>query len=339
MIRRANDGRFRVSRPALLIVLMLTGVVSAWSLELKIASIAPENSPYGAALTQLAAEWEQISNGQVKVRIYHNGIAGGQADVLRKMRIGQIQGGVFTNTAISAVVPQVMSLSIPFLVRNDAELQYVLKGIRPLLDEKLKQQGLKGLAWAEVGWVRFFSKQELQTPEQLKSMRVAVPPDQQTFGEVFKLLGYRPVPIDIPETLSALNSGLVDVIWTSPLAVAGYQWFAVADHMLNLDIAPAVGCIVLSDRAWNRIPAKFRPEFEAAAGRAEAKIQDGLKSLEQNAINIMVKYGLKVTPAPPAIRKEWVSTFETHFNDIVGTIFDRPTFDLIEKELKKYRNQ
>ena len=327
-------------RHFIILLLIAFGVTAgASALEIKIASIAPENSPYGVALNQLAADWENISGGQVQVTIYHNGIAGDQADMLRKIRIGQIQGGVFTNTGISVIAPQVLSLSVPFLVRNDNEFSYVLKQITPLLDRALQDQGLRGLAWGEVGWVKFFSTQELRTPDDLKTMRVAVPPEQQAFGDAFKLLGYRPVPLDMPETLSALNSGLVDVIYTSPLIVAGYQWFGVAKYMLNLDIAPAAGCIVLSERAWNRVPQQFRSQFEAAAHRAAQKIQDGLITLEGGAVDLMKQYGLHITPVTPQIKREWQDTFEAHFNDIVGPVFDRPTFDIIEKELKKYRNQ
>jgi len=339
MLRTISDGitYFRHFIILLTVAFGVTAGVSA--LDIKIASIAPENSPYGVALNQLAADWENISGGQVQVTIYHNGIAGDQADMLRKIRIGQIQGGVFTNTGISVIAPQVLSLSVPFLVRNDAEFGYVLKRITPLLDKALTEQGLKGLAWGEVGWVKFFSTEVLRTPDDLKTMRVAVPPEQQAFGDAFKLLGYRPVPLDMPETLSALNSGLVDVIYTSPLIVAGYQWFGVAKYMLNLDIAPAAGCIVLSDRAWNRVPQQFRSQFEAAAQRAARKIQGGLISLETGAVDLMKKYGLQITPVTPQIRREWQNKFETHFNDIVGPVFDRPTFDIIEKELKQYRNQ
>jgi len=320
-----------------LLLTLLASVGLASALDIKLASIAPENSPYGVALNQMAAEWQKISNGRVRVLIYHNGIAGDQSDVLRKMRIGQLQGGVFTNTAIAALVPQVLSVSVPFLVRNDDEFRYVMKDLVPILDKRLESQGFTAIAWAEAGWVKFFSKDLLRTPDQLKRDRLAVPPEQQDLLATFKLLGYRPVPLDMPETLSALNSGLVDVIFTSPLIVAGYQWFSAARYMLNMNIAPAVGTIVLSTRAWNQIPQQYREEFKASAKRAGQKVESGILKLESDAIDAMKGYGLKITNVTPEIRAQWEKEFEQNYNSIIGPVFDPATVKLVQDDLKAYR--
>ncbi|WP_455383104.1 TRAP transporter substrate-binding protein [Salinispira pacifica] len=327
-------------RILLFMLLILTGAVGAVSaLEIKIASIAPENSPYGVALNQMASEWQQITGGRVRVIIYHNGIAGDQSDVLRKMRIGQLQGGVFTNTAIASIVPEVLSISVPFLVRNDDEFRYVMKDLKPILDRKLQSQGFTAIAWAEAGWVRFFSKDPLSTPQQLKADRLAVPPEQQDLLSTFKILGYKPIPLDMPETLSALNSGLVDVIFTSPLIVAGYQWFTAARYMLDMNIAPAVGTIVLSSRAWNQIPQQYREQLRASADRAGQKVENGILKLEADAISAMKGYGLKITEVTPQIRAEWEKEFQLNYNSIIGPVFDPATVKLVQDDLKAYRNK
>lgn len=321
----------------LLLVVLLGAAGLASALDIKLASIAPENSPYGVALNQMAADWQQISNGRVRVLIYHNGIAGDQSDVLRKIRIGQLSGGVFTNTAIAPLAPQVLSVSVPFLVRNDDEFRYAMKDLVPILNKRLESQGFKAIAWAEVGWVKFFSKEPLRTPQQLKSDRLAVPPEQQDLLSTFKILGYRPIPMDMPETLSALNSGLVDVIFTSPLIVAGYQWFSIARYMLDMNIAPAAGTIVLSSRAWNQIPPQYRDQFEAAAMRAGQKVESGIQKLESDAVTAMKGYGLKVTEVTPAIRAEWEKEFQQNYNAIIGPVFDSATVKLVQEDLKAYR--
>ncbi len=327
-------------RPVLLVIAVLLCSASSLSaLEIKIASVAPENSPYGTALKQLAADWQHISGGSIQVVIYHNGIAGDQADILRKMRIGQVQGGTFANTGIAAIAREALSVTVPFLIRNDAEFQHVLKRLRPILDQRLEEQGFKALAWAEAGWIYLFSKSPIQSPAQVRAARLAVPPDEGDLINTFKALGYRAVPVDIPETLTALNSGMVDAILSSPLLAAGFQWFGIARNMLDLRIAPAMGCVLLSERTWNRIPAKYQQPFLNAARRAETSLQAGLRDLDEQAIKAMTSYGLKIVTPTPAEKAAWENEFDQNRDKVISSAFDRPTVQMIEGDLAVFRSQ
>ena len=67
-----------------LLVIAVAGPVAAQ--EIKLASVAPEASPWGRALNQLAVDWQRVSNGRVRVRVYHNAIAGDEAIVQMERR-------------------------------------------------------------------------------------------------------------------------------------------------------------------------------------------------------------------------------------------------------------
>lgn len=328
----------RAVRNTLLVVLILPlSVLSLSALDLKIASIAPESSPYGRALQRLAGEWQKISGGRVKVRLYHNGIVGDQSDILRKIRIGQIQGGIFTNAGVSGVAREALSVSVPFLIRNDAEFRYVMTGLRPVLDRRFTDSGFKLVAWAEAGWLYFFSRDAVRTPSEMRQLRLGVPATEQDLVNTFKAIGYRPIPLDTTQVLTSLNSGVADAIISSPLLAAGYQWFAIARYMLDLPIAPAAGCILLSERAWNRIPAEFRQPFLDAARRTEETLQSSLEDLDSRAISAMTSYGLqKVTPTPAEIA-QWQTEFEQNRAAIIASSFDQPSVETIEKDLARYR--
>ncbi|WP_455382819.1 TRAP transporter substrate-binding protein [Salinispira pacifica] len=342
-MQRGQNGRGRIA--AMLRLLAAAVLIAAampiqplQALEIKIASVAPENSPYGTALKQLAAEWQRISGGTIRVNIYHNGIAGDQANILRKMRIGQLQGGTFANTGISAIAREALSVTVPFLIRDDREFAFVLKRLRPIIDQRLEEQGFKALAWAEAGWIYLFSRTPVEQPEQIRSLRLAVPPDEEDLLNTFRALGYRVVPVDIPETLSALNSGMVDAILSSPLLAAGYQWFGVARHMLELRIAPAMGCVLLSERAWRQIPSKFQQPFLDAARRAEEALQSGLQQLDDQAVDAMTGYGLRIVETSAADQAAWREEFERNRDRVIGSAFDGLTVRMIERDLALLRS-
>ncbi len=320
-----------------LCALFLLPSLTLTGLELKIASVAPERSPYGKALIQLASDWQRISHGAVRVQIYHNGIVGDQSDILRKIRIGQIQGGIFTNTGVADVVREAISISVPFLIRTDGEFQFVMKELRPLLDRRFDAAGFKLVAWTQAGWIYFFSRTPARSPAEMKVLRLGVPAGEAELTNTFKALGFRSLPLDTTEVISALNSGLADAVLASPLIAAGYQWFGVARNMLDLQIAPAAGCVLISDRAWSRIPQEYHEPFLEAARAAETTLQAALKDLDAKAIAAMSTYGLNTISPSTVDKAEWQAEFARNREEIIDSAFDRSSVSVIEKALEKMR--
>jgi len=236
-----------------LVVILLFFIVSPLFAQAKVtirlASLVPENTAWGAAINKMAAEWSRITNGEVEVIVFHNGTAGGEGEVLRKLKINQIQAAVFTTMGVSAIMPEVMSISYPFLIKNDEELDVVMKKIKPQLDEKIKQNGYVTLAWACAGWIKIFSKTPVFTPDDLKKVKLATPPEDQQMIQAFRLMGYQIVPVALPDCLVSLRSGMIDAAYNSPIYVAGNQLFGIAGNMANVNIAPFMGGIFLNNTA------------------------------------------------------------------------------------------
>ncbi len=308
----------------LILAFFVAAVGPAFGITVKLASVAPEQSPWGAALNQMALDWARISNGRVRVQVFHNAIAGEESDVLRKIRIGQLQAGVFTSSGMKQIVPEVFSVSVPFMIRSEEQLDHVMDRIRPDLEESFREARLHVLAWSRAGWVHFFSRDLVTYPDDLKAQRLASDPNDLELQQAFKLMGYSPIPMPTPELLTALNSGLVDAFYTSPLVAGGYQWFGLAPHMLDLKVAPFLGAIVISDAAWRRIPNNIKDELMASARRVAARIDEDVLQLEVDAVESMQRYGLEVTRLTPAIEEAWIQ-------DVTG--YDSAMLDLFDPEM------
>ena len=306
--------------------------------EVKLASVAPEASPYGRALNQLANEWREISDGRVRLRIYHNGIAGDEADILRKMRIGQLQAAVLTSSGMKQVVPEVFSVSVPFLIGSERELSYVMDDIRPDLNREFERNRLHVLAWSRAGWVHFFSKEPVTLPADLKRQRLAADPNDEELLQAFRIMGYRPIPILQSELLTSLNSGLVDAFYTSPLIAAGFQWFGVAPNMLDLKVAPFLGAIVISDRAWRRIPGRIKDELQAAAQGVADQIETEIRDLEREALETMQEFGLAIQEITPEQAQAWEADVG-RYNEAMLEVFDPEMTARIQRLLDQLGNR
>ncbi|MBN1797487.1 MAG: TRAP transporter substrate-binding protein DctP [Spirochaetales bacterium] len=323
----------------LLLGLLIISNAFAYSLTIKIASIAPENSPWGIELNKLAAEWKKISNGQVILKIYHNGIAGDEGTVLRKMNMGQLHGGIFTARGLTSIAPDITVISYPFLIKTEAELDYVLLKIKPMMNREIEAKGYKILAWSKAGWVRFFGKSKIEVPEDLKAHKLVSNPLDQAFLQTWKELGYHLVPLGIPDVLQGLNSGLVTALWASPIAAGTFQWFGIAKHMTNLKVAPLIGAILLSDNVWERIPDHLKPQLQQAVDEVADRLDNQITRLENEAIGTMVRYGLQIHNLTPAMIDQWSIAFKTGAERLLGRSMSVAMYNLIKKYVDEYRNQ
>ena len=84
----------------------------------KIATIAPDGSPWHDVLVELAERWRAVSQGGVQVKIYAGGTHGDEAELVRKVRIGLLQGASITSNGLDTISPGFSAFSVPLLFES-----------------------------------------------------------------------------------------------------------------------------------------------------------------------------------------------------------------------------
>ena len=174
----------------LCMLLIMVSPLFAAPVIIKVGSSAPTGSPWDITLKKIAAEWKAATGGKVQMKIYPGGITGNEPDMIRKMRFNSLQGATLTSIGLNLIATDVMSLSIPFLIRNDREFQYVLSKVEPYLLEKMEKDGFQLITWTMAGWVYFFSKEGITTPRELKKLKLAAGESDPANEQAWKSLGF-----------------------------------------------------------------------------------------------------------------------------------------------------
>jgi len=321
----------------MLALIVLTGPIFAQrAITIKMASVVPENTPWGQFLNRIASEWRRITDGEVNVIVYH-GTAGKETDIVRKLNLGQLQAGVLSTFGLTEIAPEVMILSCPLFIRNDDELDLVLSDVKVELENRINSKGFYTLAWSRVGWVKIFSKAPIFTPADLKRQKLGTNVDYDKLNHVFKSMGFQMVPAAQDDLLIALNSPMVDAIYQSPIAVGGAQLFGVAKNMASINIAPFMGAIIMNRRTWNSIPDKYKPRLIEAAKKEEMELDRIVRKFEEDMIKTMGTYGLTVNQLTPAQEQIWYDEIEKVMPTLTGTFSDRNFFIRIQNILNEHR--
>ncbi len=317
--------------------LLQSPLAGAGTVVIKIGSIAPSRSPWDKALHEVARDWEKISNGTVQVKIYPGGIAGGEADMIRKMRLGILQGGVLTNMGLTKVERSVLALNIPFLFDSQEEFEAVFEKMKPEFEAKIEEQGFKVILWTLAGWINFFAKEPVIYPDDLKKHKVSVTANDPELEQVWKRMGFQVVPVDMSGLMVQLQSGMVTASYLPALVAGSGQYFAIIPHMLSLTLSPLVGGLVFSDRAWQSIPQEYRQPMLEAVTKASRGLYEETMILEKDALETMKEHGLIIHDPPPDAMEKWRERAAESVDNLVRTAFSKEIYDQILRHIQEFR--
>lgn len=310
-----------------------------YPLTLKLGSPAPEGSIWDKALRNMAVEWKKISKGKIRVKIYPGGIVGTENDMIRKIRIGQLQAGVFTSSGLSKISSDILALSLPKFIKNDDELNHILKKRTSTLDQLYLDKGFKPLSWSSAGWLYFFSKKPVVYPGDLKQQTLAVSASDTSTLQAWRAIGFNAVPLSLNNIMTGLQSGMVDAYFMTPLASATFQWFALAKNMCNLKIAPVIGNILVSRKTWKRIPKKFKTQLQKVTQRLMTEIEVHSRALEEKAISVMTDNGLIIHQVPTDAEDIWNRVVKKGHRAMIGSIVSKDLYLTLQADLQEYRRR
>lgn len=312
---------------AVIVAAASVGPAPAGDVVFKIATLVPQGSEWHRVLLQMAEDWRNASGGRVIVRLYPGGVAGDDTDIVRKMRLGTLNGGLLTSTGLTDVDRSVLALQLPLAYASYGELDCTLERFGPELERKLADKGFVLLAWTDGGWVRFFSKNPIHTPDNLKSAKLFSWAGDDQYVELWKNAGFNPIPLPATEISTALQTGLINTVPTTPEAAVLLQWYNQAPNMTDLDWAVLLGGLVVSKSAWDKVPADLRPKLLEAARTAGHRLRDMSREGLVQAVEAMQKRGLTVVKTTSGERDQWRKAVEAAYPKIRGSFVPAEAFD------------
>jgi TRAP-type C4-dicarboxylate transport system substrate-binding protein len=326
--------------PALLLALMLAASTLAGdNISIKLATLAPDGSPWHKVLEEMGGEWRERTGGRVTLRLYPGGVAGDDPDMVRKIRIGQLHASSLTVAGLADIDPAFMVFNVPLFFDSDEEFRHVLEGLAEELSARLESKGFKMLHWGHGGWVHLFSKQPVRSVEDLKKVKMFSWAGDDRLFQVWKGAGFRPVALAATDILTGLQTGLIDGLPTTPLAALSLQWFRHTDYMLEPGIAPLVGATVISLKAWNRISEADRAILLDSARRMEERLMVEIPRKDIEAIGEMQKRGLElISVDSEELLSEWRAIAESLAGEMKSGIVPEEIFEAALRLRDEFRN-
>ena len=317
------------------------GSRSQETLEVKIASPVPRESPWGRTLDRIAAEWNRITNGQVRLRVLHGGTEGDEEKMFLSLKSNTIQAAVFTSLGLSLIDSAIMTINAPFSIRDTAELNAVMNVIQPELEARLNSGDYFMLAWSKSGFVNFFTKDPVFTPDDLRKQKISSGPEAEEMNTAFKSMGFQIVETGLNEVGQKVATGAVTAVYLPPAGAAAYQVNNYLKNMLPINAAPVVGGIVINQVTWRRIAsldARYQQELLRVTRQLGAELDGSMQKIDSDSINAMTRTGLIINRPSAAQEQLWHNEGERVIPTLLGITYDRELYRKINDVLTQFRN-
>jgi len=306
---------------------------------IKMATLVPAGSSWNRSLQEMGQKWQQVSGGRVVLKLYAGGVAGDDGDVVRKMRLGTLNAGLLATTGLADIERSVLAMQIPMLYEDYDEADWVQAKMTPSLEAQFEAKGFVVLAWVDGGWVHFFTKTPARTPEELKSAKLFTWAGDDKYTELWKGAGFNAIPLPATEISTALQTGLVNALVTTPQVAAIMQWYNSAKNMTDVNWALLLGAVVVDKKTWEKIPADVRPAILAATRETGRQLSKQTRAEELESVEAMKKKGLNVVKPGPAELESWHKLLESVLPLVRGKYMPAEAFDAVIKYSGEYRQQ
>ncbi len=304
----------------------------------RLGTLAPRGSSYYKHLQAMGEQWRQAPGGGVLLTIYPDGTMGSEADMVRRMRLGQLQAGMLTAVGLAEIELAVTALqNLPMMFRSLEEVDHIGEKLRPMLEKRLEHKGFVVLFWGDTGWVRFFSKQPVIRPDDLRKRRLFVWTGSAADVDIYRSVGLNPVPLETVDILPNLQTGLIDAVPLPPSIALASQVDTVAPHMLDLAWAPLVGATVITKKTWDAIPPEGREALRRAAAQTGTLMKADGRRESVESVEAMRRRGLRVHAVTPEVEAEWRREVEAAYPKVRGAIVPADMFDEVVRQLSAYR--
>ena len=272
-------------------------------------------TPYGDSVfhtqnvMQFAEDVSEATDGELEITVHSAGSLFAHPEIKDSVRRGLAPIGETLMSRLANEDPIFGIDSIPFLAASYEDAGKLWEASRPVVEEKLAEQGLT-LLYA-VPW----PGQSLYTQEEVESTA-------DLEGEAFRayntaterlaqLMGAVPTQIETGDIPTAFSTGRVDAMITSPSTGVSSQAWDFVSVYTDIQAWLPKNMIIVNTRAFEALPDEVQTAVMEAAASAETRGWEMSSAETADQIATLKENGMTVTTPSDTLSEELAEIGET----------------------------
>jgi len=276
----------------------------AQAVTFKIASLSPDGSYWMESLRIAAKEIETKTSGRVKFKLYPGGVMGDDKSVLKKMHFKQLNGAALTNSGLSSIYSDIQLYNLVLKFRSLEEIDYIRRKMDTKLNQGLAEKGIISFGFVEIGMTYLMSTKPIRNLADMKGQKAWAPENNKIAIAAQKAFSVSPIPLPIRDVLMGLQTGMVDVVVSSPMGALALQWHTRIKYLTKLPLSYVFGVLALNKKDFEKLSNEDQAVVQTVLTKVLVDIN--LHSREDNhkASAALKKQGIEfIDPTPDAAKE------------------------------------
>jgi len=303
----------------LLAVLSLLLPAISVAVTLKIATTAPDGTVWMKSIREAGDQIAERTDGRVKLKFYPGGVMGSYRTVIRKMRVGQLQGGAFTGGELSEINPDFYLYSVPFLFADEDEVRFVRSTLDELVAAELEKKGMVMIGISGGGFVYLMSDHRIASTVELAASKVWVPEGDTVSELALSKCDVAAIPFPLSDVYTALQTGLVDTVLNTAVGAIAFQWHTKIKYVTDVPVAYVIGVMAIDKRIFNQISPADQVIVKDLIGTVFEKLDEINVHDNIGAREALINQGIEFISPTAEQQEEWnqvgISTLESLRDD------------------------
>ncbi len=307
---------------------------------LKFATLAPAGTTWMKEMKAGAAQIKQRTEGRVKLKFYPGGVMGNDQSVHRKIKIGQLHGGAFTQGGLAQFYPGIQALGLPMLFRSQQEVDYVRDHVDVVLKREMEAAGFVLLGISEGGFARILSKQPMQDLEALRDSKVWLPEGDEVGLTVFRALGITPVSLPIADVFTGLQTDLIETVPVNPTSAIAFQWHSSTAYMTDVPINFLIGLLAIRKSVFDKLSAEDQAVLREEMAAVFERLDELNLADNEAAKAALQQQGITFVEAKPGEVERWREISRQAVDDMVESgVMPADIVEQVREHLQNFRDQ
>lgn len=326
-----------------LAVTLLCGLCSSAGADqylLRMATIAPDGTSWAREIKAFGREVEEATNGEVRMKWYFGGIAGNDVNATERVRKSQLDGIGSGGMLCERLAPTFRALRLLGVYQSRDEVAYVARKLRPVFDQEYRAAGFTNMGEGVLGPIEVLSRHPLRSMSDLRKERIWVWDEDVVQRATLGAIGINLIPLPLEQATKAYADGRVDAFLSVPTASLAFQWSVQARYMHDLRVDYLVGCIIIANRAFDRLPLDHQAAVRAAAAKLHVRWEEVVRMQDEALLGgLFERQGLVQVPVSPAFRNEFFEQSRAASDKLDDKVVGKELIKKVVALVAEYRAQ
>ena len=294
--------------------------------------------PAGVSYMKYAMEVEALSDHRVKIELYAGGVLGDEPAMVKMVQEGKLDGALVTNLSLEEITPETLVLSLPFLFRDEYEMDFIIEKYESIFAGYARERGIEILGLFAVGSSPIFATVPILGPEEIRNKKIFSLEKSQFSTELFRSLRWQsPVSLSFSEVESALNSGKVEVVFGPPAAIVIMGWYPYIRYVVMESGSVVIVAFLINSDSYQSLPEEVRSTLTKIIHEQRKKSMKQTRRDDEIAMLGLMKRGVNINRWSPEDMEKVREDPKTLWNFGIDKWYPRELLEDIIRDLEAYR--